>query len=137
MKLSILVMALAWSAAPAAAQTTVDVGTGDWSRIPEVQPRGYSRMADAQMDLIEQIAQQGRCNVPGLAPQAVDISVPFLIRYGANGAIERIVLQDLHCPELEIALGAAVLHLARADEYRPRGNTVPGWYRSEIAFANQ
>ena len=137
MKLSILVMALAFSAVPAAAQTTVDVGTGDWSRIPEVRPRGNLRMADAQMDLIEQIAQQGHCSVPGLSAQAVDISVPFLIRYAANGAIERIVLQDLHCPDLEVALGAAVLHLARADEYRPRGNTLPGWYRSEIAFANQ
>ena len=137
MKLSIFVLALAFIAVPSRAQTTVDVGTGDWSRIPEVQPRGNLRMADAQMDLIEQIAQQGRCNVPGLSAQAVDISVPFLIRYAANGAIERIVLQDLHCPDLEVALGAAVLHLARADEYRPRGNTLPGWYRSEISFANQ
>lgn len=137
MKLSNLVLALSLFAAPAAAQTTVDVGTGDWSRIPVVQPRGYLRMADAQMDVIEQIAQQGRCTVPGLGPNAVDISVPFLIRYGATGSVERIVLQDLHCPELEIALGAAVLQLARGDEYRPRGNTIPGWYRSEIAFANQ
>jgi hypothetical protein len=137
MKRSWLMAAMALSATSAAAQTTVDVGTGDWSRIPEVQPRGNLRMADAQMDLIEDIAARGRCNVPGLSPQAVDINVPFLIRYGANGAVERIVLQDLHCPELEVALGAAVLHLARADEYRPRGNTVPGWYRSEIAFANQ
>ena len=137
MKLSMLVIAAAISATSAAAQTTVDVGTGDWSRIPEVQPRGQLRMADAQMDAIEQIAEQRRCNVPGLSPQAVDISVPFLIRYGANGSVERIVLQDLRCPELEVALGAAVLHLARADEYRPRGNTIPGWYRSQIAFANQ
>ena len=137
MKLSNLVIALALSATPAAAQTTVDVGTGDWSRSPHVQPRGQLRMADAQMDLIEQIAQQVRCNVPGLSAQAVDISVPFLIRYAANGAVERIVLQDLQCPELEVALGAAVLNLARANEYRPRGNTVPGWYRSEIGFANQ
>ncbi len=137
MKLSMLIVAVAMAAAPAAAQTTVDVGTGDWSRIPEVRPRGHMQMADAQMDMIEQVAGQGRCNVPGLGARAVDISVPFLIRYGANGTVERIVLQDLRCPELEVALGAAVLHLARADEYRPRGHTVPGWYRSEIAFANQ
>ena len=137
MKLSALMTALALSAAPAAAQINVDVGTGDWSAIPQVQPRGTLRMADAQMDAIERIAEQGRCNVPGLTRQAVDISVPFLIRYGANGQVERIVLQDLRCPDLEVALGAAVLHLARADEYRPRGNMVPGWYRSEIGFANQ
>ena len=137
MKRSLLMVALAFTATSAAAQTTVDVGTGDWSRIPAVQPRGQLRMADAQMDLIEQIAAQGRCRVAGLSREAVDINVPFLIRYGANGSVERIVLQDLQCPELEVALGAAVLHLARADEYRPRGNTIPGWYRSEIAFANQ
>jgi hypothetical protein len=88
------------------------------------------------MDAIERIAEVRRCNVAGLRPEAVDISVPFLIRYGADGAVERIVLQDLDCPELEVALGAAVLHLARADEYRPR-NVVPGWYRSEIGFANR
>ncbi len=137
MKGSAIILALAFCASSAGAQTTVDVGTGDWSAIQEVRPRGFMRMADAQMDLIEQVAAQGRCNVPGLGRQAVDISVPFLIRYGANGAVEQIVLRDLHCPELEVALGAAVLHLARADEYRPRGATVPGWYRSEIGFANQ
>jgi hypothetical protein len=137
MKLSILAATLALAASPAAAQTTVDVGTGDWSRIPQVQPRGHLQMADAQMDLIEQIAQRGRCSVPGLTARGVDISVPFLIHYGANGTVDQIILKDLHCPELEVALGAAVLHLARADEYRPRGNVVPGWYRSEIGFANQ
>jgi len=137
MKGSAMLAALAFFAASAEAQTTVDVGTGDWSAIPEVQPRGNLRMADSQMDLIEQVAEQGRCTVPGLGRQAIDISVPFLIRYGANGTVEQIVLQDLRCPELEVALGAAVLHLARADEYRPRGTVVPGWYRSEIGFANQ
>ena len=95
-------------------------------------------MADAQMDLIEQIAERGQCSVAGLATTGVvDISVPFLIHYGANGSVDQIVLKDLSCPELEVALGAAVLHLARADEYRPRGNVVSGWYRSEIGFANQ
>ncbi len=137
MKLAILGAALALSATSAAAQINVDVGTGDWSSIPEVRPRGNLRMADAQMDMIERVAEQGRCSVPGLGAQRVDISVPFLIRYGADGTVERIVLQDLRCPELEGALGAAVLHLARADEYRPRGSTTPGWYRSEIAFANR
>ena len=137
MNRSFLIVAAALTATGAMAQTNVDVGKGDWSRIPEVQPRGQLRMADAQMDQIERIAAEGRCSVPGLNRTAVDISVPFLIRYGADGSVERIVLQDLSCPELEVTLGAAVLHLARADEYRPRGTTVPGWYRSQIAFANQ
>lgn len=137
MKLYALIGAMAFLAAPATAQVTVDVGRGDWSRIPHVQPRGQLRMADAQMDAIERIAEQGRCNVAGMRREAVDIADPFLIRYGADGSVERIVLQDLGCPELEVTLGAAVHHLARGNEYRPRGNVVPGWYRSEIAFANQ
>ncbi len=133
---AILAGAIALISTPVAAQS-VDVGTGDWSEIPSVQPRGQVRMADAQMDLIESIAASGRCNVPGLEATAVNIKVPFLIRFDGQGGVDRIVLRDLNCPDLEVTLGAAVVHLARANEYRPRGSQPSGWYRSEISFANR
>lgn len=134
MKLSYWATTLVLFSASAAAQP-VDVGTGDWSSIPEARTRGEFRMNDAQMDMIEQVAAEGRCNVPGLERRRVDINVPFLIRFAEDGEVERIVLQDLSCPQLEIALGAALLQLAEAGEYRPSGQP-RGWYRSQIGFAN-
>jgi hypothetical protein len=136
MKLSPILAGLLFLCAPAVAQD-VDVGTGDWSAIPVVQPRGLLRMSDLQMDYIERIGAEGRCNVPGLGAERIDISVPFLIRYGPDGSVQQVVVRDLSCPELEVTLGAAVLQLARQDEYRPRGSAAPGWYRSVIAFANE
>ena len=136
MKIAACIATLAFVSAAAGAQN-VDVGTGDWSAIPEVQPRGLVRMADAQMDLIESVGASGRCNVPGLGREAVDLMVPFLIRFNSEGSVERIIMRDLSCPELEVALGAAVVHLARANEYRLRSGSPAGWYRSEISFANR
>jgi len=96
------------------------------------------RMSDQLMDRIEQIAAERVCsNVEGLGPTAVDISVPFMIRYKQDGTVEHIVLKHLGCPALETTLGATVLQMARAGQYRPAELGRDGWYRGEISFANR
>lgn len=120
----------------AAVAQPVDVGSGDWSAFPELEKRGELRMTDGSMDIIERIAGTGQCTVPGLSGSSVDINVPFIVRYDREGAIEQIVLRELGCPELEVVLGAAVLEMTRAGEYR-RAASSDGWHRGEISFANQ
>lgn len=127
-------LALLCSAAAAGAQA-VDAGRGDWDRFPAAQDSGRRYLSAAAMDRIEEIARQGACRVPGLRRYPVDLSVPFVLRFNAAGSVERIVVRDLGCPELERLLGGALQEMAAAGEYRPtRG---PGWYRSSIEFANR
>lgn len=130
-------LAMVLAAAASAAAQDVDVGTGDWSAIPPVEAAGQYRMGDAQMDRIDRIAADGGCRVEGLARSAVDLRVPFVIRFGTGGAAEQVVLRDLGCPQLERLLGLVVLQLVGAGEYRAPSPGSEGWYRGEISYANR
>jgi hypothetical protein len=127
MKKSAIALAALLAASAAHAQP-VDVGTGDWANLPEARQTGQSHLGSAVAAAVEGIARKGDCKVAGLGPRGVDISVPFTLKFSSSWRVERIVLRDLGCPELETLLGRVVQRLAAQREFvAPNG---PGWYRS-------
>lgn len=119
----------------AAGAQTVETGTGDWSAMPEMQPRNEYFMSDQSMDEIEDIARRQVCNVPGVAPVGVSLDVPFAVKFDANGAAQRVVVRDMGCHDLEMVLGRVLAQLTNAGEYRPTGSSRNGWYRSRLSFS--
>jgi hypothetical protein len=107
----------------------VDVGTGDWSKLPEARRTGLSNIGTATADAVEELGRKGTCRVPGLGPRRVDISVPFALKFRGS-RVEQIVLRDVGCPELETLLGRVVQRLAAQEEFV--ANKGPGWYRSVL-----
>ena len=134
MKHLVLGLALLGCAAPAGAQA-VEVGRADWDRFPAAQASGRRYLSVETMDAIETLARDGDCRLPGLRPRQVRLDVPFALRFDASGRVERIILNDLGCPDLERLLGQAVQEMALAGEYRPTRGA--GWYRSSVQFANR
>lgn len=137
MKRIMLGLGLFVAATGTANAQSVEVGEGDWSEVPVIAARGVMRMTSDIVDRLHTIAKETRCDVQGFKPRRIDLSVPFVIRFTPGGAVERIVLRDLKCPQLETTLGAVVLQMAKAGEYRPTGENQERWYRSELSFISR
>lgn len=125
-----LIALAALLAGSAAHSQPVDVGTGDWATLPEARQVGQRNIGLAVAEEVEQLRRKGSCKVPGLGPRRVDISVPFTLKFQNSWRVERIVMRDLGCPELETLLGRVVQRLASQGEFVAAGE--PGWYRGVL-----
>lgn len=124
------VLAAALVTGPLAAQQ-VSVAEGDWSDIPEVLKRGQLRVSTEAVDRIAAVAARGECPVIGDA-QRIRMSVPFLMEFSQNGALQQVVVWKINCPEVESVVGGTLLQMAKSGEYRPTGENQVGWYRGDF-----
>jgi hypothetical protein len=132
-----LFLAATGAATGTANAQSVEVGEGDWSTVPEIRARGQVRMGSTMVDRLHTLAGLTSCNVQGFKASRIDLTVPFVMQFTPQGAVDRIVLRDLKCPALETALGTVVLQMAKAGEYRPTGQNPERWYRSELSFESE
>ena len=117
-----------------AAGSQVSVAGGDWSNIPLVKRSSNLRISDELISKIE-AAAFGECAKPGQSKKRLNMNIPFLVRFMADGSVDQVVVKRLNCPTIEEAAGGAVLQMARAGEYRPTGENAAGWYRGEITIS--
>ena len=127
------IIALALASTAATPTVPVSVASGDWSNIPYAQQRGLKRVSTSSIEKLELALTKDCKNAIGAARQ-LELKVPFLIRFGADGSVQEVVLQRLNCPSAEAVLGGAVLQLARSGEYQPTGEYVTGWYRGDFSL---
>lgn len=121
-------------AAPAYSQ--VSTATGNWENIPRVTKRGnqsYSAFAMTKLDA----ALTSDCMKRERRNQIVDVSIPFLIEFGSDKSVKRVVVKKLDCPQAEALIGGVVLELAKTGEYRPTGENQANWYRGEIELSSR
>lgn len=133
LKLAALAIIAFGTATVQAQAPTVDVGTGNWSALPEARVIGNVHIGSAVADEVARIGRERSCQVAGLGRDSVDLTVPFVLEFDDAGRVQRIVLRDIGCPELETLLGRAVQRLADLREYRPSAG--PGWYRSALELS--
>ncbi len=126
-------MAILATAATSVQAQQVDVGTGDWSSLPRARVVGNANVGPAVAAEVERIGRDRSCQVEGLGPRRVDIAVPFVLEIDSSQHVQRIVVKDIGCPELETLLGQVVQRLAAIGEYS--GTEGPGWYRSAIELS--
>jgi hypothetical protein len=137
MKLGIGIAFLATlSSIPALANSPVSVAGGDWSNIPFIRQSGSLRLSDAVIDKIE-TAAVGECHLPGQSEKRVRLTIPFMVQFSPDGAVQQVIVKQLNCPAIEQAAGGALLQLARQGEYRPTGENTEGWYRGEISISSR
>ena len=127
---------LTLAASPAAAQI-VESADGTWESLPLIAARGDYNMGPGAIDRIQRLAHDRTCNVPGLGPRRIDLTIPIALQFDSAGALQRIVVRRMGCPQLDSVMGGVALDLARRGEYRPTGENQTGWYRSEISFTVQ
>ena len=124
--------ALLLAASPAAAQT-VETAQGDWSSIPEMQ---HQNGAVIEADAIAAIAEamERGCTVSGQHHGNLDLTMPFLVLFKADGSVERLVIRPMGCARAEGLFAGAVLRLVQRGGFTPRGQRRAGWFRGEIGF---
>ncbi|HET9145371.1 MAG TPA: hypothetical protein VFN81_04695 [Sphingomicrobium sp.] len=114
---------------------TVQVATGDWSKLPALEHGDYNHLSSAIMSKIYEIGRQNRCKLPGQYANHIDLSISFAAQFGPDGKLARLLLPQLNCPEAESWLGGTLVQSIQHGDFRPGRNVNPeGWYRGDFSF---
>jgi len=127
--------ALLLAAAPAAAQT-IETASGDWRNIPEMRQQVGASVDANAVAAISEMIDRGECTIPGQRRGSLDMNVPFLVQFNANGAIDRLVIHPLGCARAEGLLAGAVLRMVQQRGFEPVGGRREGWFRGQVGFAH-
>jgi hypothetical protein len=119
-----------------ASSATLEVATGDWSNIPFIKPRSFLLISPEAVERVHEVLKKSDCKIPGQSKKWLDLNVPFLLHYGPDGQVDRLVLRRLGCEQVESVLGSVLLKLAEKEQYRATGENAAGWYRSEFNLSS-
>ena len=134
MKMFVAAAALLLGSASASA-ATIEVGTGDWSNIPEMRQMVDSIDSNTVAAIHEAI-ESGECVIEGQREGDLDMTVPFLVQFDKNGTVQRLVIEKMGCAKAEGILAGALLKLIDRGGFRPVGGMHEGWFRSQVSFAH-
>ena len=126
-----LFLALTAAAAP---PPKVEVVTGDWSDLPQLQSRGYDHLQSNVMQRIWEIATEKKCRIPGYSMRKLDLRLSFAAQYNPDGTLARLLVPQLNCPEAEGIIAGALLEMMQGGDYRPTGHSPEGWYQGALTF---
>src|SRR5688572_32216813 len=68
----------------AASAATIEVGTGDWSNIPEMR-QIVDSIDSNTVAAIHETIESGECVIEGQRKGDLDMTVPFLVQFAADG----------------------------------------------------
>jgi hypothetical protein len=122
-------------AAASAPQVSVITSDGDWSRLPELNQRGYEHLNTKMMIKLHEIAMSRQCQLPGIVGNRLDLNLSFAAQYNRDGSLKTIVIPRYNCPEAEGVIGGALLEMMQGGDYKPTGKNPDGWYRGNFGFA--
>ena len=122
------------AAAPVSAQT-VETGTGDWGNIPEMRRLVSATVDDNVIAAIAELIDREECTIPGQRRGRLDMTVPFLVEFKADGSLNRVIVRSLGCARAEGLVAGEVLRLVQSGGFAPNGGRREGWFRSEVGFA--
>ena len=131
----IVTAAFLLAATPVAAQTIQTAG-GDWSNIPEMRQQVGATVDGDAVAAIAEMVDRGECTIAGQRRGNLDMSVPFLVKFNADGTIDQIVVHSIGCARAEGLLAGAAIRMMRQRAFEPAGGPHEGWFRGELSFAH-
>jgi hypothetical protein len=129
-----LSLLLAAVSAPAAA-VTVESANGDWSKLPQLEQRGYEHLSEKMQAKLFEIAEAKSCPAFALDQGRLNFRIGFATQYAADGTLSRLILPKLGCAEAEGVAGGAVMEMIQAGDYAPSGKSQNGWYQGTLGFS--
>jgi len=130
-----LLLASLFAATAAAAAPTLETGSGDWSNIPMMRPQGSATVDVDVITAMISLVDSGECVIPGQRPGRIDMRVPFLAQYDAQGSARRLVVRPSGCARADGLLAGEVQRMVEGRIFRPTGEDQEGWFRGQIAFS--
>lgn len=131
----ILATSLLLLGAPLAAQT-VEVGDGDWRNMPEMRRQGDAAVDPNVVAAIAEMVDRGECTIPGQRRGHLDMTMAFVVLFGADGSIERLIVHPLGCGRAEGLLAGAILRLVEHGQFVPASARRAGWFRGEVSLSH-
>jgi hypothetical protein len=129
---SVLAAALVAIAMPVAAQR-VEVADGDWSDFPTLDKSQVVNLGDGAMADIDRLVAAGKCDKIG-SKKRIRMEIPFIAQFSESGAVERVMLQRINCPEVETIAANAALYAAKWGRIKPGNSNPAGWYRGAVNY---
>lgn len=114
---------------------TVESATGDWTKLPQLEQRGYSHLSEKMQAKLFEIAESKQCPAFALSQGRLNFRMGFATQYAADGTLSRLILPKLACPEAEGVAGGAILEMIQAGDYAPTGKSANGWYQGTLGFS--
>lgn len=118
--------------APAYAQR-VEVADGDWSDFPTLENSQTVNLGDGAMADIDRLVAAGKCDKIG-NKKRIRMEIPFLAQFGADGKVERVMLNRIGCPEVETIAANAAYYAAKWGRIQPGTSNAAGWYRGLVSY---
>lgn len=125
-------VAMAAFANPASAQR-VEVADGDWSDFPALEKSQTVNLGDGAMAEIDRLVSAGKCDKIG-NKKRIRMEIPFIAQFDENGAVERVMLSRIGCPEVEAIAANAALYAAKWGRIKPGSSNAAGWYRGFVTY---
>jgi hypothetical protein len=114
---------------------TVETASGDWTKLPQLEQRGYGHLTEKMQAKLFEIAESKQCPAFALNQGWLNFRIGFATQYAADGTLSRLVLPKLNCPGAESVAGGAVLEMIQAGDYAPTGKSGNGWYQGTLGFS--
>ena len=119
-----------------AAAQTIETASGDWRNIPEMRRQADTAVDPNVVAAIAEMVDRGDCAIPGQRRGHLEMSVPFLAQFGADGSFERLIVHPLGCARAEGVLGGAIWRLVERRQFVPAGGRREGWFRGEVSLTH-
>lgn len=120
------------AAAPAAAQR-VEVADGDWSDFPALDKSQIVSLGDGAMADIDRLVAAGKCSKIG-SKKRIRMEIPFIAQFDEKQQVERVMLQRIGCPEVEVIAANAAMYAAKWGRIKPGTSNAAGWYRGMVSY---
>jgi hypothetical protein len=119
-----------------AASAPVTVGKFNVSAFPKAVMR-ERRIPQEELTARADIIMKAKvCSLPGQSVDSYAITVPYAVLVQPSGAVSKVVVHDVACPDLEILTGQVANELAKAGDFRPTNAPGEQWYVSEVFYGH-
>src|SRR4051812_26772569 len=125
---SLFVLAAAAAASPA----PVTVGKFNTSAFPKAVLRERRMPQEELTARADMIMKAGVCHFPGQEKDRYSITVPYAVLLQPSGAVSKVIVHEVGCPDLEILTGQVANELGKAGDFKPTNAPSEQWYISEV-----
>ena len=129
-------MLIGLMALAAATSAPVTVGKFNATAFPKAVLRDRRMPVEDLTARADIIMKAKVCSIPGQSIDNYAITVPYAVLLQPSGAISKVVVHDVGCPDLEILTGQVANELGKAGDFKPTGASGEQWYVSEVFYGH-
>lgn len=112
----------------------IDAAEANWAGFPRLERSARPLPTASLVGRVETILSRRQCQVAGQTASRFDFDVPFAVLLRPDGSVERAIVKDMDCPEIETLVGEIAVEMGRQGDYRPTRQTETRWYGDVINF---